>query len=127
VDSQSVENSLARLLFDFSVVSFSGDHCSPIQDAAKLKQNRDLLLRFACSEIVYDDEVTIAEFHSVVLDIRKVCIECTPCIKALLAGSTDARTMESATNAYSMMREGLSELCGILSPDLPLYFAVKLG
>jgi hypothetical protein len=96
-----------------------------------LWQDRTLMLRLAAMEITYSGEVHRPEVESLLGDIKKTCLQCTPCLRKLLSLAPEVeRSQESidcATKAFEAMKSFLEEACEYLGPDLLSYHQVKFG
>jgi hypothetical protein len=96
---------------------------------AILWEDRSLLLRLSAMEVNCKDEIHRPELESLLGDIKKTCLECTPCLRKLLI-SSQPRSQESidcALNAYRSMKAFMEETCELVSPDMLSYFQVKFG
>lgn len=97
---------------------------------AILWEDRRILLRLTAMEITYQDEVHRPEVEHLLADIKKTCLECTPCLRKLLFSSSEVPSQEAiecATRAYESMRSFLEEACEYLSPEMLSYYQVKFG
>jgi hypothetical protein len=98
---------------------------------AILWEDRRLLLRLASMELECEDEIHRPELESLLADIKRTCLECTPCLRKLLVSAgTESRTRESldcASRAYASMKAFLEEACEYLAPDMLSYYQVKFG
>jgi hypothetical protein len=103
-----------------------------IEAVAQLWNDRSLTLQICVSELICDDPDARAEIISTLNDMRRVALNSTPCLQALMretaAGKITARhaeMIECAVGTYRQLRDLLDEACGYVSPQLLTIYRLR--